>query len=108
MLENEESKKTEPATLENDESKKTELAIRQVSEQTSQPADRMTQEQFSAQMTELTERARAAGLRPIQAMITTYFKLGVTMLDKMLEGLEPENSPKKKVNSPADGPEKKE
>ena len=104
MLENEEPKKNEPATLENDESKKTELAIRQVSEQTSQPADRMTQEQFSAQMTELTERARAAGLRPIQTMVTTYLKFGVAMLDKVMEGLEPANSPTKK----ADGPEKKE
>ena len=92
----------------NEEPKKNELVIRPVSEQTSQPADRMTQEQFSAQMTELTERARAAGLRPIQTMIRTYLKFGVAMLDKVMEGLEPENSPKKKVNSPADGPEKKE
>ena len=61
-----------------------------------QPADPMTQEQFSAHMTELTERARAAGLRPVQAMLATYVKLGMTMLDKVLEGLEPVDSPKKK------------
>lgn len=93
---------------ENEEPEKTEQAITRVSEQTavpspsaqgsasSQPASLMTQEQFSAQMTALTERAREAGLRPIQAMLTTYLKLGATMLDKMLEGLEPVDKPKGK------------
>jgi hypothetical protein len=81
---------------ENEEPKKIEQAIGQVSEQTSPPAPPMTQEQFSAQMAQLTERARAAGLRPVHAMLATYVKLGMTMLDKVLEGLEPVDSPKKK------------
>ena len=65
-------------------------------EQTSQPDALMTQEQFTAQLTQLTERAKAAGLRPIQAMLTSYIKQGMNMLDKMLEGLEPVDSSKKK------------
>jgi hypothetical protein len=73
-------------------------------EQTSQPDALMTQEQFSAQMTQLTERARAAGLRPIQTMFATYLRQGMTMLDKLLEGLEPVATPEKR----ADGPERKE
>jgi len=89
---------------ENEEPKKTEQAIQQVSEQTSEPVALMTKEQFAAQMTQLTERARAAGLRPIQAMLTTYVRQGMTMLDKLLEGLEPEATPEKRAASP----EKKE
>jgi hypothetical protein len=56
----------------------------------------MTQDQFSAQMAQLTERAREAGLRPLQAMFMAYAKMGATMLDKMLEGLEPVDKPKGK------------
>ncbi len=67
------------------------------SKETSQAAELMTQEEFAAQMTQLTERARAAGLRPIHAMIRTYLQQGATMLDKVLEGFDPpvDNTKKK-------------
>jgi hypothetical protein len=81
---------------ENEELEKTPQASEQVSEQASPPASPMTQEQFSAQLTQLTERAREAGLRPVHAMLATYLKLGTTMLDKLLEGLDTVDSPKKK------------
>lgn len=55
-----------------------------------------TQEQFTAQMAALTERARAAGLRPFHTMLATYLKQGVSLIDKVLEGLEPVGTPKKK------------
>ena len=55
-----------------------------------------TQEQFSAQMASLTERARAAGLRPFQVMMAAYLKQGMSLFDKLLEGLEPVDTPKKK------------
>ena len=54
-----------------------------------------TQEQFAAQMASLTERARAAGLRPFQAMLATYMKQGLNLFDKVLEGLEPVDTQKK-------------
>jgi hypothetical protein len=72
---------------ENEEPKKT--------EQASEPDAPMTQEQFSAQWAQLTERAKAAGLRPIQVLIRSYAQQGMTMLDKVLEGLEPVDSKKK-------------
>jgi len=91
MTENEEPKKIEE-TIEH----VSDPVIEHVSEQAIEPAPLMTQEEFSAQMAQLTDRARAAGLRPIQAMLTTYVKQGMTMLDKLLEGLEPVDSSKKK------------
>lgn len=86
----------------NEEPEKVEQVIEQVSEPASEPAapiisiDPMTQEQFSAQMAQLTERAKEAGLRPVHAMLATYVKMGMTMLDKVLEGLDTVDSPKKK------------
>ena len=84
---------------ENEEPKKIEETIEQVSEQVSEqaiaPAPLMTQEEFAVQMAQLTDRARAAGLRPIQAMLAAYVKQGMNVLDKLLEGLEPANSSKK-------------
>ena len=57
----------------------------------------LTKEEFAAQMAQLTERARAAGLRPLQVMAQSYARQGMTLLDKLLEGLAPDAaSPKKK------------
>jgi len=91
MTENEEPKKIEE-TIE----QVSDPVIEHVSEQAIEPVPFMTQEEFAAQMAQLTERARAAGLRPIQAMFATYVKQGMNVLDKILEGLEPVDSSKKK------------
>lgn len=56
----------------------------------------LTQEQFTAQLAALTARARAAGLRPFQAMFQTYVRQGLSLMDKVLEGLEPVDGQKKK------------
>jgi len=91
MTENEEPKKIEE-TIEH----VSDPVVEHVSGPVIEPVALMTQEQFAVQMAQLTERARAAGLRPIQAMLASYVKQGMNMLDKMLEGLEPVDSSKKK------------
>ena len=57
----------------------------------------LTKEQFAAQMQRLNERARAAGLKPLQLMAQTYAKLGMAMLEGVLASLESDDSPKKKA-----------
>lgn len=56
----------------------------------------LTQEMFAAQMQRLTERARAAGLSPIQTMLQTYAERGRTIIEGMLGAFENEDSSKKK------------
>ena len=56
----------------------------------------LTQEEFAAQLQRLTERARAAGLKPAQTMIQTYARKGMAMLESALDALENAESPKKK------------
>ncbi len=56
----------------------------------------LTKEEFAAQMQRLTERARAAGLNPIQTMARTYANLGMAMLNGILASLENADSSKKK------------
>jgi len=48
----------------------------------------LTAELFSATLTELVTRARAAGLRPIQMMFGSYVKQGMSMVDGLLGALE--------------------
>ena len=55
-----------------------------------------TPEQFSAQTAALIEKARAAGLRPLRMMLGAYLQQGMNLFDKVLEGLEPVETPKKK------------
>ena len=45
-------------------------------------------------LAELNDRAKAAGLRPIQNMVTSYISQGLSMVDGLLESLE--GSKKKK------------
>ena len=45
-------------------------------------------------LAELKDRAKAAGLRPIQNMVTSYISQGLSMVDGLLESLE--GSKKKK------------
>lgn len=56
----------------------------------------MTQEQFTAEMHELTERARAAGLSPVKAMAQNYVRQGASVLESFLASMENANTPKKK------------
>jgi hypothetical protein len=54
----------------------------------------MTSEEFSAALEELTARAKAAGLRPLQVMFSLYAKQGMTVVENLLSAFE-EGSPKK-------------
>ena len=56
----------------------------------------LTTAMFSAQMQRLTERARAAGLKPLHMMAQTYARRGMAMLDGLLASLESNDSSKKK------------
>mgnify|MGYP001579455470 CR=1 FL=1 len=56
----------------------------------------LTQEQFAAQMQRLAERARAAGLNPLQTMAQTYARRGMAILEGLLASLESDDSSKKK------------
>ncbi len=55
----------------------------------------LTKEEFSAQMQRLTERAKAAGLNPLQTLAQTYAKRGMCIIEGLLASLENE-APKKK------------
>lgn len=54
----------------------------------------MTSEEFSAALEQLTARAKAAGLRPLQVMLASYAKQGMVVLDNLLASFE-ESTPKK-------------
>lgn len=56
----------------------------------------LTKEEFAEQMQRLAERARAAGLNPIQTMARTYIKHGMTIIEGLLESLENVDGSKKK------------
>mgnify|MGYP001561616970 CR=1 FL=1 len=56
----------------------------------------LTQEEFAAELQRLNERARAAGLKPVQAMAHTYLRQGMVMLEGFLASLEINDSSKKK------------
>ena len=56
----------------------------------------LTKEMFTAQLHELTERARAAGLNPIRLLVQAYRKQGAVIFKSLLDSLGNEDSPKKK------------
>ena len=56
----------------------------------------LTKEAFSAEMEQLAERARAAGLSPLRAMVQTYASQGRAILQGLLAGLETADNAKKK------------
>ena len=47
----------------------------------------MTADEFSTNMDQLFDKARSAGLRPLQAMASTYIRAGVAMIDGLLATL---------------------
>ena len=57
----------------------------------------LTKEMFSANLQQLIERARAAGLNPIQTMAKTYVKQGMAILEGLLASLESDDNSKKKA-----------
>lgn len=62
----------------------------------------LTAREFSASLEQLTARAKASGLRPIQILAATYAKQGMAMLDGLLSSLD-ETAPKpppQKVEAP--------
>ena len=56
----------------------------------------LTKEQFEAQIQQLAERARVAGLNPIRAMAQTYIRQGMAMVEGLLASLESNDSSKEK------------
>jgi len=52
-----------------------------------------TAEEFAVSLTELKDKARAAGLRPVRMMLTSYLNQGLSMVDGLLNSME---DPKKK------------
>tara|TARA_Y100000296_G_C5150744_1_gene246269 strand:+ start:921 stop:1211 length:291 start_codon:yes stop_codon:yes gene_type:complete len=44
--------------------------------------------EFVESLAELKDKAKAAGLRPIQNMVTSYISQGLAMVDGLLESLE--------------------
>ncbi len=54
----------------------------------------LTKETFAAQWQQLIERARAAGLNPIQMLVKAYAKRGEAILGSLLAALEDEDSSK--------------
>ena len=56
----------------------------------------LTKEMFAAQMQQLAERARAAGLHPLRALAQTYARRFMGVLDGLLDSLESGDNSKKK------------
>lgn len=52
------------------------------------------QEEFLASMDNLMVKARAAGVRPLQAMVAAYAQQGMAMLDGLLGALDGEGAKK--------------
>ena len=48
----------------------------------------MTVNDYNTSLNELRERAKAAGLRPMQIMLTSYLSQGLSVVDGLLEALE--------------------
>jgi len=47
--------------------------------------------EFVESLGELKDKAKAAGIRPIQKMVTSYISQGLAMVDGLLESLEGKN-----------------
>lgn len=57
----------------------------------------LTQEEYAAELQRLTERARASGLNPIQAMAHGFLRQGMGKIEGFLASLESNDSSKKKA-----------
>lgn len=64
-------------------------------EKKDEKAPPITADQFSAALAELVTLARAAGLRPVQMMLSTYVKQGMSVIDGLLGALEGSSQKKK-------------
>ena len=53
-----------------------------------EPEAPLTSQEFMASFDALVKRAKAAGVRPLEVMATTYLKQGMGLLDGMLAALE--------------------
>jgi hypothetical protein len=57
----------------------------------------MTKDEFTASLDQLVERARSAGIRPLQIMAATYVKQGMSMIDGLLGAFETRTEAKVKA-----------
>ena len=57
-------------------------------ETSKEPEAPLTSQEFMASFDALVKRAKAAGVRPLEVMATTYLKQGMGLLDGMLAALE--------------------
>lgn len=74
--------------MEENEKKVVEVAP-QVTQAIEKPVEPpMSSAEFSATLDQLMTRAKAAGVRPLQVMATSYAKQGLAMLDGLLASLD--------------------
>ena len=98
MVENEVPKKVEEAP------EQTAILISgQTPEETQAP---LTREELAAKFEQLSVRARAAGMSPLQVLAASYVKRGLAVIDGVLSALE-EDSTKKPATETTDVPTKK-
>jgi hypothetical protein len=64
------------------------VQVKEESEEPSKDELPFTAEEFVDSLAELKDRARAAGLRPVRMMLTSYLNQGLSMVDGLLESLE--------------------
>jgi len=71
-----------------------------------QPAAPMSAEEFTVALDQLVQRAKAAGVRPLQVMVRSYLKQGVAVIDGVLGSLEggPPTPPAQKQSAPESTP----
>ena len=66
----------------------------------------LTREELATKLQQLSERARAAGMSPLQAMAGAYLKRGLAVIDGLLGAFE-EDSAKRPATETTDAPTKK-
>jgi len=71
-----------------------------------QPVAPMSAEEFTVALDQLVQRAKAAGVRPLQVMVRSYLKQGVAVIDGVLGSLEggPPTPPAQKQSAPESTP----
>ena len=71
----------------------------------SEPVAPITHEELTAKLEQLSARARAAGISPLQQMISSYARRGMTIIDTFLSALEDGSSTKKPSDTEAKAPD---
>lgn len=66
----------------------------------------MSAEEFTVALDQLVQRAKVAGVRPLQVMVRSYLKQGVAVIDGVLGSLEggPPTPPAQKQSAPESTP----